>query len=501
MDGAEFWYVPSLSCRTLVYKGMLLTEQLEHYFPDLRDPAMETALALVHSRFSTNTFPSWDRAHPYRYIAHNGEINTLRGNINWMHARAGAASSPSSSARTSKKILPIINPNGSDSAMFDNALELLVLAGPLAAARDDDDDPRAMGQPRDDGRRPAGLLRVSLLPDGAVGRAGLDRLHRRHADRRRARPQRPAPLAATTSPRTAWSSWPPRPACSTSRRRTSLSKGRLQPGRMFLVDTEQGRIIEDEEIKSKIASRAPLPPVARRAPGPPERPAGRLRSVPLPDHKTLLAAPDRLRLHDRGRAHHPDAHGPRRRRSRRLDGQRRRAGGALERPRLLYEYFKQLFAQVTNPPIDCIREEIVMAPRRASAPRATCSTPSPRRAAGWSSSGRSSRTRSSRRSGARTCPASRSASCRILFRVTRGEKGLAKSVEELLRDGPAHDRGGRDEHHHPERPRREPRLRAVPALLAVAGLHHHLIREGLRTRVEPGPRDRRGRARCTTSPC
>ncbi len=128
MDGAETWYMPSLSYKTIVYKGMLLTGQLEQYFTDLQSPSMETALALVHSRFSTNTFPSWDRAHPYRYIAHNGEINTLRGNINWMRAREALFESDLFGDDI-KNILPIVNPNGSDSSMFDNTLELLILAG------------------------------------------------------------------------------------------------------------------------------------------------------------------------------------------------------------------------------------------------------------------------------------------------------------------------------------------------------------------------------------
>jgi glutamate synthase (NADPH/NADH) large chain len=128
IDGAEQWYVVSLSVKTIVYKGMLLTGQLEEYFKDLRNPAVETALALVHSRFSTNTFPSWARAHPYRYIAHNGEINTLRGNINWMHAREALFESDLFGEDT-QKLTPIVNPNGSDSSMFDNVLELLILAG------------------------------------------------------------------------------------------------------------------------------------------------------------------------------------------------------------------------------------------------------------------------------------------------------------------------------------------------------------------------------------
>jgi len=128
MDGAESWYVPSLSFKTIVYKGMLLTGQLDQYFTDLQSPLVETALALVHSRFSTNTFPSWDRAHPYRYIAHNGEINTLRGNINWMRAREALFESELFGDDI-KSILPVVNPNGSDSSMFDNTLELLILAG------------------------------------------------------------------------------------------------------------------------------------------------------------------------------------------------------------------------------------------------------------------------------------------------------------------------------------------------------------------------------------
>ncbi len=128
LEGANFWYVCSLSYKTLVYKGMLLTDQVGKYFQDLSDPDMKSGLALVHSRFSTNTFPSWARSHPYRYIAHNGEINTLRGNINWMHARQALADSPLF-GEDFKQTLPVVNPNGSDSSMFDNVLELLVLAG------------------------------------------------------------------------------------------------------------------------------------------------------------------------------------------------------------------------------------------------------------------------------------------------------------------------------------------------------------------------------------
>ena len=140
-------YVVSLSCNTLIYKGMLTADQIQPMFPDLTDPDVESALALVHQRFSTNTFPSWPLAHPYRYVAHNGEINTLPGNINWMRAREGLLRSDVLGDDL-KKVLPVIREGGSDTATFDNVLELLVMGGSLAAARHDDDDPRAVGRPR-----------------------------------------------------------------------------------------------------------------------------------------------------------------------------------------------------------------------------------------------------------------------------------------------------------------------------------------------------------------
>ena len=145
-EGGDMFYFPSLSSKKIVYKGMLTTEQVRSFYIELNDETMDTALALVHSRFSTNTFPSWERAHPYRYIAHNGEINTLRGNVNWMHARQSHARLASSSATTSRRSCPVIDPDGSDSAMFDNVPRVAGARRPLAAARDDDDDPGAVGR-------------------------------------------------------------------------------------------------------------------------------------------------------------------------------------------------------------------------------------------------------------------------------------------------------------------------------------------------------------------
>ena len=190
----KYFYIPSLSANTLIYKGMLSADQIETMFPDVMDPLVESALALVHQRFSTNTFPSWPLAHPYRYIAHNGEINTLRGNINWMRAREALCRSRLLGDDL-KRILPIVVEGGSDSAVFDNVLEFLVMAGrPLAPGRADDDS-RSVERARVHGGGAAGLLRVPRLPHGALGRARVHRVHRRHRDRRRARPKRAAPLA------------------------------------------------------------------------------------------------------------------------------------------------------------------------------------------------------------------------------------------------------------------------------------------------------------------
>ncbi len=329
IDGAEYWYVPSLSYKTLVYKGMLLTEQLAQYFTG---PA---AIRRWRPRWRwciRASAPTPSRAGtariPYRYIAHNGEINTLRGNINWMHARAGPV-----------RLRTVRRGHQEDPAdhqperqRLGDVRQLPRTAGPgrpLAAARDDDDDPGAVGEPREHGRREAGVLRISFLPDGAVGRPGLDRLHRRQADRRGASTATACGRRATTSPRTTWSSWPRKPACSTCRRRTSCSKGRLQPGRMFLVDTEQGRIVADEEIKQKIATEHPYRQWLDEhlvhledLPAAPE--------VPAPDHETLLQRQLAFGYTFEDLRMLLDADGARRRRGARLDGQRHAAGGAVE---------------------------------------------------------------------------------------------------------------------------------------------------------------------------
>ncbi len=181
------YYPVSVSCRTVIYKGMFLADQLGTYYPDLHDPDFESALALVHQRFSTNTFPAWPLAHPYRMIAHNGEINTLRGNVNWMAARQATVASPLFGDDI-KKLWPISYEGQSDTACFDNALEFLDAGRLFARARHDDDDPRGLGGQSAHGRGAARLLRIQRRADGAVGRPGGDRLHQRPPDRRHPRP-------------------------------------------------------------------------------------------------------------------------------------------------------------------------------------------------------------------------------------------------------------------------------------------------------------------------
>ena len=325
--GGEFFYVSSLSYKTVVYKGMLLTEQLSQYYPDLSHPAMESALALVHSRFSTNTFPSWNRAHPYRYLAHNGEINTLRGNINWMHARQAMFESDLFGDDL-KKVLPVICTDGSDSAMFDNCLELLVLAGrslphammmmipePWTRHESMSAEKKAFYEYHSCLMEPWDGPASIAFTDGRQIGAVLDR-----------NGLRPSRYYVTKDDLVIMASEVGVLDVPADR---VLQKGRLQPGRMFLVDTEQGRIVADEEIKHKIATAQPYrewldqqsDPAGGRA-----RPGHSAGAGP----RDRAPAPAGLRLHLRGPAHPHAADGPRRRRSRRLDGHRHPAGGAVQ---------------------------------------------------------------------------------------------------------------------------------------------------------------------------
>jgi glutamate synthase (ferredoxin) len=480
IDGADFWYVPSLSCKTIVYKGMLLTEQLGTYFCDLTDPAMETALAMVHSRFSTNTFPSWDRAHPYRYVAHNGEINTLRGNINWMHAREALFESELFGEDV-VKIPPVVNPNGSDSAMFDNVLELLVLAGRSLphAIMMMIPEPWSKNAQMDDARRAFYQDHASLMEpwDGPASIAFTDgRKIGAILDRNGLRPSR---YYVTTDDLVIMAS---EAGVLEIPAEKILRKGRLQPGRMFLVDTEEGRIVEDEEIKQQVVNERPYRQWLNEhlvhldsLPVAPE--------VPVPDHDTLLQRQIAFgyTFEDQRIIMTPMAR----------DGVE--AIGSMGndtplaalsgKPRLLFDYFKQLFAQVTNPPIDCIREELITASEVWLGSEGNLLEPQPADCRRLELNAPVLTNEEFAKVRRLDLPGLRVGVLSCLFRVARGEKGLTGAVEELWANAQRlieteninvlilSDRGvNRD-------------YAAIPSLLAVSSLHHYLVREGLRTRV------------------
>jgi glutamate synthase (ferredoxin) len=381
MQGGEYFYVPSLSYKTFVYKGMLTTWQLEQYYPDLSDPDMESAIALVHSRFSTNTFPSWDRAHPYRYIIHNGEINTLRGNINWMHAREAVLSS-SVFGDELEKLFPIIQPDGSDSANFDNCVEFLTLAGrpiehsimmmipePWSNHETMSDEKKAfyeyhscLMEPWDG---PASIAFTDGFKVGAV------------LDRNGLRPSRYYVTKDDTVIMGSEVGVLDVPAD------MILKKGRLQPGRMFLIDTVEGRIVGDDEIKDRLAKERPYREWLNQN-------LVNLSDIPLSegikdaenfDHEAMV---ERQRVFGYTFEDLKVIMGPMAENGVEPVGSMGKdtpVAVLSNKPRLLFEYFKQLFAQVTNPPIDAIREELITATEVTIGPRAIFSTRGPRTAA------------------------------------------------------------------------------------------------------------------------
>jgi glutamate synthase (ferredoxin) len=473
------WFVASLSCRTLIYKGMLMPKQLPQYFPDLGDPGMETAMALVHSRFSTNTFPSWERSHPFRYIAHNGEINTLRGNINWMHARQALLESELFGDDI-RKLLPVINNGGSDSSMFDNVLELLVMGGRSLphAMMMMIPEPWSAHESMSAGKKAFYKFHSCLMEpwDGPASIAFTDgRMIGAILDRNGLRPSRyyvtKDDLVIMASEAGVLPVEPERIAI----------KGRLQPGRMFLVDMEQGRIVADDEIKDRIAAEHPYQEWVDRH----MIELAKVKDAPAPaapDPKTVLNRQQafgysfeelRLLLLPMAR-----------------DGVE--AVGSMgcdtplailsQKPRLLYDYFHQLFAQVTNPPIDCIREEIITSAGTTIGAEGNLLKPRPESCrlielkSPILTNEELARLKHVAEGGFKpvTLP--------ILFDAGSGSAGLEKAMDKLCaRAARCVARGaniiilsdrGVDKAH-----------AALPALLAVAGLHHHLIRKGLRTRA------------------
>jgi glutamate synthase (ferredoxin) len=473
------WYPSSISCRTIVYKGMLMPVQVGQYYPDLSDPDMESALALVHSRFSTNTFPSWERSHPYRYIAHNGEINTMRGNINWMNARQSRFSSDLLGDDMAK-IQPVINVDGSDSTIFDNALELLTLAGrslphavmmmipePWTAHESMSAEKKAFYEYHSCLMEPWDGPASIAFTDGTMIGAVLDR--------NGLRPSRyyvtKDDLVIMASEAGVLPIAPERIA----------SKGRLEPGRMFLVDMAQGRIVADDEIKQQISSAQPyrtwldqhLVKLADLAPAP---------AQPAVDPETTLQRQlafgytfEELRM-----VLSPMAR----------DGVE--AVGAMgtdtplavlsNRPKLLYDYFQQLFAQVTNPPIDCIREEIVTSAQTTIGAEGNLLDPRPESChlielkTPILTNAELAKLKQVNEQGfaATTLP--------MLFDPKTGEAGLAQAMTELCAMADRAITSGSNLLILSDRGMSQTQA-AIPALLAVAGLHHHLIRVGTRTQV------------------
>ena len=351
----RFFYIVSLSSQRLIYKGMLQAKQLEPMFPDLSDEDLQSALALVHQRFSTNTFPSWPLAHPYRLVAHNGEINTLRGNINWMRAREGLLQSDLFGDDL-KKLLPIIREGGSDTATFDNVLELLMMAGrslPHALLMMIP-EPWSNHESMSPERKAFYHYHASLMEpwDGPASIAFTDgKVIGAVLDRNGLRPSRyyvtKDDLVIMASEVGVLDVAP----------QDVLVKGRLNPGKIFLVDTIKGRIVDDEEIKRELAAEHPYQEwLDRHLIDINDLPAARAE---LPEHETVfnrqqafgytqedlrfLIAPMAMNGEEPVGSMGTDTS----------------LAVLSDKPRLLYEYFKQLFAQVTNPPLDAIREELV----------------------------------------------------------------------------------------------------------------------------------------------
>ena len=486
----DFFYIPSLSCRTIIYKGLLLAPQIDQFYKDLADPDTISSICMVHQRFSTNTFPTWQLAHPFRYLCHNGEINTVKGNSNWMAARQAVLASPLWGDDI-KKLYPIIQPNGSDSATLDNAVELLMLSGRslphvmamlIPEAWDNDPtmhpDKKAFYEYHASLMEPWDGPASVAFTDGRMVGATLDR-----------NGLRPARYTVTKDDLLIMSSetgvLPFKPE-------DIRFKGRLQPGKMLLVDTVEGRIVPDEEIKQRLYSRQPYAQWIRenqitldKLPEPPR--------VYVTNHETLLERQRafgyteedvRMLLRPLGeKGEEPIG----------SMGTDTPLACLSDKPQPLFNYFKQLFAQVTNPAIDPIREELVMSLNSyigternilAETPQ-HCHTLKLPHPILTNRDLEKLRRVSTGDFLAYTLP--------TLFNVHGGEKELERALDSLnkraswaVKSGYSvlilSDRGV-DKDSAP-----------IPSLLALTAVHHHLIRDGLRTQcalvVESGePRE------------
>ncbi len=480
-EGRENFYLPSLSSRTLVYKGMLLANQVDSYYQDLRDERLVSALALVHQRFSTNTFPSWDLAHPFRMIAHNGEINTVRGNVNWMRARRQSMASELF-AEDLEKVWPLIAEGQSDSACFDNALELLVAGGYSMAHAMMMLIPEAWaGNPLMDERRRAFYEYHAALMEPWDGPAAVAFTDGRQIgatlDRNGLRPAR---YLITDDDLVVMASEMGVLNIASHR---IVKKWRLQPGKMFLIDMEQGRIIDDAELKAGLANSRPYQQWL-------DKTQIHLKNLPAnvnggdTDAGTLL---DRQQAfgytqEDIKLLMTPMA----------VAGQE--AVGSMgsdspvavlsNKPKPLFNYFKQNFAQVTNPPIDPIREELVMSLVSLIGPRPNL--------LGLHSGGEHMRLEVSqpiltnkdleriRTIETTTDGAFRTRTLDICYPADQGAAGMAPALQTLCAAAEHAVQEGFNILILSDRSVSAERV-PIPALLATSAVHHHLVRAGLRT--------------------
>ena len=474
------FYIPSLSSRTLVYKGMLLAEEVGTYYLDLQDESMVSALALVHQRFSTNTFPAWDLAHPFRMIAHNGEINTMRGNVNWMAARHEAMRS-TLLGDDLEKLWPLIADDQSDSACFDNALELLVAGGyslphammlliPEAWASNPlmDEDRRAFYEYHAALMEPWDGPAAVAFTDGRMIGATLDR-----------NGLRPARYLVTDDDYVMMAS---EMGVVTFPQEKIVKKWRLQPGRMLLIDMEQGRIIDDAEVKQQLSNAKPYRQWIDQS-------RTFLGALPKSENSLTLNA-DLLDIQQAFGYTQEDikfiiqpmaSNGEEATGSMGNDSALPILSG---RAKVFYNYFKQLFAQVTNPPIDPIREELVMSLRTFIGPKPNLlsvdeTTPSPRLEASQPILSQEEMAQLTHIADL-TNQQYRSKVMDMTYPASEGKNGLATALKSLCLASETAVRNGDNLLILSDRAIGHERL-AIPALLATSAVHYQLVRAGLRT--------------------
>jgi len=481
-------YFASLSARTIVYKGMLSAPQVGPFFPDLSDDRFASNLALVHSRFSTNTFPSWPRSHPYRYVAHNGEINTVQGNRNWMRAREAMLDSPlipvSKSGQGIERLFPIIDPEGSDSGSFDECLELLHLGGrslphallmmipePWENHDEMDVKRRAFYQFHSTLMEPWDGPALIAFTDGAVIGAVLDR-----------NGLRPGRYWVTSDGLVVLASEVGVLDIEPAR---VVRRGRLQPGRIFLVDTAKGRLIEDEEVKTELAADHPYADWLH---------AGLVHLDELPERERLVPTAADLLTRQR-------AYGYTEEELRLILSPMARTGaepiGSMgtdtpvavlsDKPRLVFDYFTQLFAQVTNPPLDAIREELVTSISTTTGPEQNLLEPTPASCRQivlpFPVIGEQDLAKLVHINDEGNLPGFAGHLIDGRFDPDSGGDGLRQRLAEICVEASAAIESGARLIVLSDRDNAGTGLVPIPSLLLTGAVHHHLIREKTRTRV------------------